>query len=121
MISITVGTRDRGRPCPEFFKKYGLDRLSHPEDWLNSFLPLTPKDNFEDIGDVGATGDGRAKFAVSNWTIYTNVKGQIANDGEYGHPFAGRCSEFDNDKCRRFLGLIMLDVLNSSPNFDRKI
>ena len=66
------------------------------------------------------TGDGRTKFAVSNWAIYTNVKGQMANAGEYGHPFAGRWSEFDNDKCRRFLGLIMLDGINPSPKMTAK-
>ena len=102
-------------------KKYGLERLSHPEDWFDIFLPLTPKDNFDEIGDVDVTGDGRTKFAVSNWTIYTNVKGQMANTGEYGNPFAGRWSEFDNEKCRRFLGLIMLDGLNPSQKMTANV
>ena len=47
VIDITVGTRERGRPCPAFLRKYGLDRISHPADWFNSVLPLTNKDNFE--------------------------------------------------------------------------
>ena len=121
MIKVLVETRERGRPCPEFLRKYGLDRLSHPANWFNSVLPLTPKDNFEEIGDVDLTGDGRTKFSVSNWTIYTNVKGHMANAREYGHTFAGRWSEFDNDECRRFLELIILDGLNTSPKMTSKL
>ena len=79
-----------GGPAQIFLRKYGLDRLSHPADWFYSVLHLTPKDNFEEIGDVDMTGDVRTKFAVINWTLYSNIKGQMVNAGKYGHPFAGR-------------------------------
>ena len=49
--------RVRGGPNKFFIKKHDLDENSHSMEWLNSILPLTPKDNIEDAKKVNVTGD----------------------------------------------------------------
>ena len=39
----------------------------------------------EHLSDVDVKGDGKTKFAVSNWTSYTNQKASMENSGEEGH------------------------------------
>lgn len=71
----------RGGPNLDFLEKCNLGKRSHPADWLNMLLPLTPCDNLESIADVNTTGDKRTKFLVANFTSYTNIKAGIANAG----------------------------------------
>ena len=64
--------------------------------WFNTLMPLTPKDNWEHLSDVDVKGGGKTKFAISNWTYYTNQKASMENDGEEGHIFAGKYLPFKN-------------------------
>mmetsp|Transcript_14413 Transcript_14413/g.30257 ORF Transcript_14413/g.30257 Transcript_14413/m.30257 type:complete len:556 (-) Transcript_14413:739-2406(-) len=110
--------RTKGGPNRKFLEKYRLNETSHPADWVNALLPLTPSDNLESIEDVDVKGDKRTKFSVSNWTSYTNMKATIA--GERGHSVTGRWTNMTNDDVRRFLGVIILDGLNPSPEMTAK-
>jgi len=80
--SFTAKPREKGGPCSRFCLKYGLDEKSHPADWLDSLLPLTPKDNLEDLAEIDVTGDRKTKFAISNWTSYTAAKARISAVGQ---------------------------------------
>ncbi len=102
-------------PSKQFLCKYKIDGHSHPCNWFNAILPLMPKDNLESIEDIDVNGDGRTKFAVSNWTAYTNLKAKLSNAREYGYPFARRWSELTTDEVYQFLGAIILDGVNPSP------
>ncbi len=86
----------RGGPNPEFLRKYNLGTKSHPVDWMNSLLLLTPRDNLESIEAVDVMCDKKNKFSVSNWTSYTNVKAKLMNAGEWGHVLAGQWVDFTN-------------------------
>jgi hypothetical protein len=65
-------------------------------DWFTALLPLTPDDNKEDPSVVNVKGDCCPKFAVSNWTAYSNTKAMLYNAGEQGHIFAGMHHQFKN-------------------------
>jgi hypothetical protein len=62
-----------GGPNTDFLNRYGLDEKRHPMDWFTAFMPLMPKDNLEDPSVANVKGDRRTKFAVSNWTAYSNT------------------------------------------------
>lgn len=66
-------------PTLSFLKKYKLDEKSHPADWLNALRLLTLKEKLELVDDVNVKGDWKTKFAISNWTAYTNMKTKITN------------------------------------------
>ena len=55
-------------PDPKFIEKYGLDKLSILDDWLNAILPILPQDNLEPLSEVNVTGEGRTKFCIANYT-----------------------------------------------------
>ncbi len=120
MSEIIMEPQVKGSPSKQFLEKYHLNERSHPDDWLNALIPLTPRDNLELIKDIDVKGNGSTKFSVSNWTTYTNCKARLSNAGEFGHQFAGRWKDIDNDDVRRFLGVIVLDGLNPSPQMTRK-
>ena len=82
--------RVKGGPNIAFLKKHKLNENSHPLDWFNAVLPLTPDDNLEDVADIDVKGNGKSKFAISNWTAYTSSKAAICNAGEDGYIFAGK-------------------------------
>ena len=66
--------RRREEGNSDFLKKHGLDKHSHPMNWFNALLPMTPKDNLEDPSKASVKGNRRTKFGVSNWSAYTNAK-----------------------------------------------
>ena len=102
---------EQGGPNKSFLKKHGLDEHSHPADWFNALMPLTPKDNLEHLRDVDVKGNGKTKFAISNWISYTNQKASMANAGEGGHIFAGKCLPFKNEDITQMIGVYILDGL----------
>ncbi len=57
----------KGDPKLLFLDKNKLDEKSHPADWQNSLLPLTPKDNLESLEDIDVKKNWRTKFSVANW------------------------------------------------------
>eukprot|EP00957_Ditylum_brightwellii_P148155 11280234-Ditylum_brightwellii.AAC.1 len=69
-----VQIREKGGPCMEFYKNYGVDKNSHHAEWFNALTPLTPEDNLEDIAEVDVTCDRKTKVCVANWTAYTATK-----------------------------------------------
>ncbi len=87
----------KGGPKLSFLEKYKLDEESHPANWLNLLLPLTPMDNLELLEDVDVKGDKRNKFSVANWTAYTNTKAKISNAREWGHKLAGQLTDVTID------------------------
>ncbi len=58
--------RKLGGPSAAHCELYGLDETSHPMDWLNSILPMTPIDNLYDAKEPNVKADNKTKFAVSN-------------------------------------------------------
>ena len=44
-------------------------------DWLTAFMLLTLDPNKEDPAVANVKGDRTTKFAVFNWTTYSNTKG----------------------------------------------
>eukprot|EP00957_Ditylum_brightwellii_P205348 15343475-Ditylum_brightwellii.AAC.3 len=88
--TFTAKPWQKGGPCSRFCKKYGLDEKSHPADWLNSLLPLTPKDNLEDLSETDVTG-------------------------KPGHNFAEGYNDLRTDQIMQIFGTYILDGPNPSP------
>ena len=61
-----IKPRVDGGPNMDFLNKHGLDEYSHPMDWFNALLSMSPKDNRKDPLKANVKGDRRTKFAVSN-------------------------------------------------------
>ena len=74
----------------EFLNKHGLDEHSHPMDWFNALMPLTPTNNIEDAAAANVKGDRRTKFDMSNWAAYLNTKALLANAEELNSPASRR-------------------------------
>ena len=91
-----VQPRKLGGPNSDFLKRFELDETKNPMDWFTAFMPMTPEDNLEDPSVPNVKGDLRTKFAVSNWTAYSNTKAMLCNAGEQGHIFAGMHHQFKN-------------------------
>ena len=89
--------------------------------WFNALLPQTPKDNNEKLKDIDVKGYGKTKFAMSNWTSYTNMKASIANAGEEGHIFAGKYKTFKNNDLAQIIGVYILDGLATSYRLIQKM
>ncbi len=66
-------------------------------------------------------GDKESKFAISNWTIYSNLKAVMCNAGEEGHIFANKLKPFENANILKMLGVYVLDGLSPSPQLVRKM
>jgi hypothetical protein len=77
-----VQPRKLGGPNTKFLNRYGLDETSHPMDWFTALVPLMPDDNNKDPSVVNVKGNHRTKFAMSNWTTYSNTKAMLCNAGE---------------------------------------
>ena len=102
---MPVGPRKVGGPNTAFLRQYGLDEKSHPMDWFTAFMPFTPDANLVDPAIANVKGDRMTKFAVSNWTAYSNTKAMLNNAGEEGHIFAGKHRPFTNKDIVAMLGV----------------
>ena len=85
--TMPVGPRKVGGPNTAFLRQYGLDKMSHSMDWFTAFMPLTLDANLENPGIANVKGGKTTRFAVSNWTAYSNAKAMLNNDGEEGNIF----------------------------------
>mmetsp|Transcript_34408 Transcript_34408/g.74376 ORF Transcript_34408/g.74376 Transcript_34408/m.74376 type:complete len:121 (-) Transcript_34408:1533-1895(-) len=47
----------KGGPNMEFLRRHMLDEHSHPMDCFNALMPLTPRDNIEDVTAANVKGD----------------------------------------------------------------
>ena len=83
-------------------------------DWFTAFMPLTPDANLEDAAVANVKGDRTTKFAVSNWTQYTNTKAMMAGAGQKGYVFAGKFKPFNNAEILQMLGVYIIDGLAPS-------
>jgi len=90
-------------------------------DWFTAFMPLTPDANKEDPAVANVKGDRTTKFAVSNWTAYSNTKAMLNNAGEEGHIFAGKHKPFTNREIVAMLGVYIIDGLAPSPQLTQKM
>ncbi len=52
----------KSSPSKQFLEKYHLNESSHPADWFNALIPLTPHDNFESIEDIDVKMNGSTNF-----------------------------------------------------------
>jgi hypothetical protein len=119
--TMPVGPRVLGGPNTAFLRRYGLNQTSHPMDWFTAFMPLTPDANKEDPAVANVKGDRTTKFAVSNWTAYSNTKAMLNNAGEEGHIFAGKHKPFTNREIVAMLGVYIIDGLAPSPQLTQKM
>jgi hypothetical protein len=60
-------------------------------------------------------GDKATKYAVSNWTAYSNTKTMLNNTREEGHIFARKHQPFTNKDIVAMLGVYITDGLAPSP------
>jgi hypothetical protein len=90
-------------------------------DWFTALVPLTPNDNKEDLSVANVKGDRRTKFALSNWTTYSNTKAMLCNAGEKGHIFAGKHCQFKNQDIVTMLGVYIIAGLEPSPQLVQKM
>ncbi len=97
---LLIKPRVLGEPNAAFLERYGLDKTSHPMDWFTAFMPLTPGMNCKDLRVANIKGNKTTKFAISNWTAYSNTKALVQNAGEPGHIFAGKFKPFKNKDIR---------------------
>jgi len=66
--------RIQGGPNGAFIEKHNLNQQSHPINWMNALLPMVLAYNLEDPQWANIIGDEETKFALSYWTIYSNLK-----------------------------------------------
>ncbi len=118
---LEVQPRKLGSPNTDFLNLYVLNETSHPMDWFMAFMPLMPNNNKEDPSVANVKGDCRAKFAVSNWTAYSNTKAMLHGAGEQGHIFAGKHHPFNNQDIMTMLGVYIIDGLALSPQLVQKM
>ncbi len=116
-----IEPRVLGGPNIAFLERYGLDETSHPMDWFTAFMPLTPDANKEDPAIANVKGNRKTKFALSNWTAYSNTKAMMCNAGEKGHIFAGKFKPFKNKDIVQMLGVYILDGIAPSPQLVQKM
>jgi hypothetical protein len=90
-------------------------------DWFTAFKPLTPEMNKEDPAAVNVKGDHRTKFAVLNWTSYSNTKAMMSGAGEEGNIFAGKHRQFSNQDIVSMIGVYILDENAPSPQLTHKM
>ena len=118
---MPVITRKLGGPSIDFLRRYGLDKNNHLMDWFTAFMPLTPENNKEDPAVVNVKGDRHTKFAVSNWTAYSNTKAMMVGAGDECQIFAGKHRPFTNQDIMTMLGVYILDGLAPSPKLVQKM
>ena len=105
----------------DFLNKHGLDEHSHPMDWFNALLPMSPTDSLEDPLKANVKGDRKSKFSVSNWATYSTMKGTMNNAGEEGHIFAGKYQPFKTEDIMQMVGVYIIDGLAPSPRLVQKM
>ena len=113
--------RKRGGPNSEFLKKHALDENSHPMDWFNALLPMTPKDNQEKAHKANVKGDRKSQFSVSNWAAYTNAKAKLVNAGKKGCIFEDRWKDLEPEDVMMMMGIYIIDGLAPSPKLIQKM
>lgn len=57
---------------------------------------MLPEHNLKDVQEANLKDDKKIKFAMSNWTIYSNLEEVMCNAGEESHIFAGKFDSFKN-------------------------
>ncbi len=121
VVNEPIEPRVLGGPNTDFLERYGLDETSHPVDWFSAFMPMNPNMNKEDPAAANVKGDQTTKFAVSNWTSYSNAKAMLCNAGELGSIYAGKFKPFKNDDVTAMLGIYIIDGLAPSPQLTQKM
>ena len=119
--AMPIEPRILGGPNTDFLKRYSLDENSHPMDWFTAFMPMTPDMNREDAAAANVKGDRTTKFAVSNWTAYSNAKAMLCNAGASGHIFSGKFKPFSNQDIMSMIGVYIIDGLAPSPQLTQKM
>ncbi len=120
-VVTEIEPRVLGGPNMDFLRRYGLNKNSHPMDWFMAFMPMTPNMNWEDPAAANVKGDQTTKFAVSNWTGYSNAKAMLCNAGERGHIFAGKFKPFKNEDIMQMLCVYIINGLAPSPQLVQKM
>ena len=77
----------KGGANSDFLRKHGFDEHSHPMDWFNTLLTVTPEDNLENPAVANVKGDKKSKLLISTWSAYSNAKASLTNAGDKGHIF----------------------------------
>jgi hypothetical protein len=90
-------------------------------DWFSAFMPMTQNMNKEDPAAANVKGDRTTKFAVSNWTSYSNAKAMLCKAGEPGSIYAGKFRRFKNDDIMAMIGVYIIDGLAPSPQLMQKM
>ncbi|KAL3817141.1 hypothetical protein ACHAXA_009042 [Cyclostephanos tholiformis] len=120
-VVINIEPRVLGGPNIDFLQRYGLDEAIHPMDWFTAFMPMTPDMNHEDAAAVNVKGDQTTKFAVSNWTGYSNAKAMLCKAGDPSHIFTGKFKPFKNEDIMQMLAVYIIDGLAPSPQLIQKM
>ncbi len=110
-----------GGPNPTFLEHYDLDKTSHLMDWFTAFMLLIPDMNCEDPGVANVKGNKTTKFAISNWTAYSNTKAMMCIAGELGHILAGKFKPFKNKDILQMIGVYIINGLAPSPQLVQKM
>ncbi len=118
---MPIKPRVIGGPNAPFLERYGFDGASHPMDWFAAFMPLTTGTNREDLGVSNVKGNKTRKFAISNWTAYSNTEALMCNAGEPGHIFAGKFKQFKNKDILKIIIVYIIDGLAPSPQLVQKM
>jgi hypothetical protein len=66
------------------------------------------------LAAANVKGDRTTKFAMSNWTGYSNAKAMLCNAGEHGHIFAGKFKLFKNKDIMQMLCVYIIEGLAPS-------
>ena len=94
-----------------FLRMHMLDEHSHPMDWFNALMTLTPSDNIEDGAAANVKGDKRTKFTMSNWAEYSNTTSLLVNAGEVEHIYAGKYKPLTPADINKVIGVYIIDEL----------
>ncbi len=119
--SLPIKPRVISVPNAVFLECYGLDETIHSMDRFTAVMPLTLDMNREDSRVANVKDDKTTKFAISNWTAYSNTKAIVCNTGKPGHIFAGKFKPFKNENILQMIGVYIIDGLAPSPQLVQKM
>ncbi len=102
-----------GSPNVDFLKHCRLNQHSHPMDWVNTLLPITPADNLEDDWAENVKENGTAEFSISNWTTFTSTKAMVCNETKRGSFWMKNSSHLKNSIILKMIEVYILDGLST--------
>lgn len=66
---------------------------------------MTLANNLEIVPVANVKGSGTTKFAISNWTAYSNANTMPSNTGDEEHIYTGKVKQFEISDIFKMIGV----------------